>query len=88
MSCDHRELDVEFYVLSFRAIFDMYRSLLVTCENWYPVTLQNKIYDKMISTDQAGDLAGRLLWPLAKGLFVRAERITYFLPVHPNQTGE
>ena len=34
-------------------------------------TLQKKIYRRMISTDAPGALAGRLLWLLAKDLFVR-----------------
>ena len=36
-------------------------------------TLARKVFDGMISTGQAGELASRLLWLLAKDILVRAE---------------
>ena len=49
-------------------------------------SLQKKVYNGMISTGQAGELASRMLWLLAKDLFVRAEGKNLFLDASSKPT--
>ena len=48
-------------------------------------SLQRKVFNGMISTDQAGELASRILWLLAKDLLVRAEGKNLFFTGSPKK---